>query len=107
VASLNIIKTFNLDLESAQIVENQENASKWIRFLIKRRGSTVADLMESEDRLRAAMSALERIGHKTGEDWVEHLRIVKEIHQENDNAKEPLKGLALWSKLVGAEEVKE
>jgi hypothetical protein len=35
------------------------------------------------------------------------LRIVKEIHQENDNAKEPLKGLALWSKLVGAEEVKE
>ena len=38
---------------------------------------------------------------------LEHLEIVKAVHQENDNAKEPLKGLALWSKVVGAEEVKE
>lgn len=105
--SLNITRTFNLDLETAQIVENQENASKWLRFLIKRRGATIADLMKAEDHIRALQGALERVAHRHGEDYTEHLRIVKEIYEENDNAKEPLKGLALWSKVVGAEEVKE
>jgi hypothetical protein len=104
---MNITRTFNLDLETAQIVENQENASKWLRFLIKRRGATIADLMKAEDRIRVLQGTLDRLRHQEGIEWFEHHEIVKEIHQENDNAKEPLKGLALWSKVVGAEEVKE
>ena len=104
---MNITRTFNLDLETAQIVENQENASKWLRFLIKRRGSTLADLMRAEERIRVLQGTLDRIRHLEGIEYLEHLEIVKAVHQENDNAKEPLKGLALWSKVVGAEEVKE
>lgn len=104
---MNITRTFSLDLESAMIVENQENASKWMRLLIKRRGTTVADLLRAEDRNKVLYGALQRVCHKHGEDLNKHIEAVKQIHEDNDSAKEPLKGLALWSKIVGAEEVKE
>lgn len=93
---MNITRTFSLDLQAAQIVEAQDNASSWLRFLIKNRGMDAADLMEARRAAEMWRWVSQRLAELTKEDLAAHVSHVKAVQRDIDGMKNKPTGLEEW-----------
>ena len=84
---MNIIRTFNLDLESAQIMDKMPKgqASSMIRALIKRRKTTIEDVMKAEALVESWRWTAYRVQHNPGmtidQAW-DHVKAIQELVNE-------------------------